>query len=205
MRMRFLPKEEKFYQSFLEQTTLSHQAAVMLHAACQNNALTPAVAEQLAAIEDQADRVLHSIHIKLHQTFITPIDPEDIHSLASHLDDVLDYLEDAAHCLVAYKINPIPPPVTEICACLVRCTAELTKAFQALSDGRSLDEYCLQINHIEAEVDAIERQAVAELFEREQNPIQVMKLREIYDLLERTTDACEDVADVLQNVAVKNG
>lgn len=203
--MRFLPKEEKFYQSFLEQTTLSHQAAMMLHTACQNHTLNAQVADELSAIEHQADRVLHSIHVKLHQTFITPIDPEDIHSLASHLDDVLDYLEDAAHCLVAYKIDPIPPPVMEITGCLVRCTAELTKAFQALSDGRSFDEYCLEINHIESEVDLIERKAVADLFEREQNPIQVMKMREIYDLLERTTDACEDVADVLQNVAVKNG
>jgi len=203
--MRFLPKEEKFYQSFLEQTTLSQKAAVMLYEACRNNALTAEVAARLSEIEGQADRVLHSIHIKLHQTFITPIDPEDIHSLASHLDDVLDYLEDAAHCLVAYKVNPIPQPVIEICACLVRCTAELTKAFQALSDGRSFDEYCVQINHIEAEVDVIERNAVAELFDREENAIQIMKLREVYDLLERTTDACEDVADVLQNVAVKNG
>ena len=203
--MRFLPKEEKFYQSFLEQTNLSQQAAVMLHEACRTNSLTADVAAKLSEIEGQADRVLHSIHIKLNQTFITPIDPEDIHSLASHLDDVLDYLEDAAHCLVAYKVNPIPPAVTEICACLVRCTAELTKAFQALSDGRSFDEYCVQINHIEAEVDTIERNAVAELFDREGNAIQIMKLREVYDLLERTTDACEDVADVLQNVAVKNG
>lgn len=203
--MRFLPTEEKFYKSFLEQTTLSHQAAVLLHEACQKNTLTPEVADRLSGIENQADKVLHAIHIKLGQTFITPIDPEDIHSLASHLDDVLDYLEDAAHCLVAYKVNPIPPTVTEICACLVRCTVELQKAFQALSDGKSFDEYCVQINHIEAEVDAIERKAVAELYEREQNPIQIMKLREVYDLLERTTDACEDVADVLQNVAVKNG
>jgi len=106
---------------------------------------------------------------------------------------------------VAYKVNPVPLPVTEICACLVRCTAELTKAFQAMSDGKNFDEFCVQINHIEGEVDAIERKAVAELFEREQNPIQIMKMREIYDLLERTADACEDVADVLQNVAVKNG
>ncbi len=203
--MRFLPKEEKFYQSFLEQTTLSQRAAVLLHEACKNNSLTAEIAAQLSDIEGQADRVLHAIHIKLNQTFITPIDPEDIHSLASHLDDVLDYLEDAAHCLVAYKVNPIPKPVTDICACLVRCTAEMTKAFEALRDGRSFDEYCVQINHIEAEVDAIERNAVADLFEREVNAIQVMKLREIYDLLERTTDACEDVADVLQNVAVKNG
>ncbi len=203
--MRFLPKEEKFYQSFLEQTTLSHQAAVLLLTACQTNALTPELAIQMSDIEGQADKVLHAIHVKLHQTFITPIDPEDIHSLASHLDDVLDYLEDATHCLVAYKVSPIPKPVTDICACLVRCTAELAKAFQALSDGRNLDEYCVQINHIEGEVDAIERSAVADLFEREPNAIQIMKMREIYDLLERTADACEDVADVLQNVAVKNG
>jgi len=203
--MRFLPKEEKFYQSFLEQTMLSQKAAATLYEACQKNLLTDEMATQLSDIEGQADKVLHSIHVKLNQTFITPIDPEDIHSLASHLDDVLDYMEDAAHCLVAYKVNPVPLPVTEICACLVRCTAELTKAFQAMSDGKNFDEFCVQINHIEGEVDAIERKAVAELFEREQNPIQIMKMREIYDLLERTADACEDVADVLQNVAVKNG
>ncbi len=203
--MRFLPKEEKFYQSFLEQTMLSQKAAATLYEACQKNLLTDEMATQLSDIEGQADKVLHSIHVKLNQTFITPIDPEDIHSLASHLDDVLDYMEDAAHCLVAYKVKPVPLPVTDICACLVRCTAELTKAFQAMSDGKNFDEFCVQINHIEGEVDAIERKAVAELFEREQNPIQIMKMREIYDLLERTADACEDVADVLQNVAVKNG
>lgn len=184
---------------------LSQKAAATLYEACQKNLLTDEMATQLSDIEGQADKVLHSIHVKLNQTFITPIDPEDIHSLASHLDDVLDYMEDAAHCLVAYKVNPVPLPVTEICACLVRCTAELTKAFQAMSDGKNFDEFCVQINHIEGEVDAIERKAVAELFEREQNPIQIMKMREIYDLLERTADACEDVADVLQNVAVKNG
>ena len=204
--MRFLPREEKFFQYFIDQAALIDQAARILSEACQGGAAKlEHAAARVAEIEEKGDSIIHQVLEKLNDTFITPIDPEDIHSLASHLDDVLDYLEDVAHCLVAYKIDPVPKDVVEICALILGCTDALKAAFHALDTGKPLISHCIEINRLEGEVDRIERKAVAELFNNETDAIRVMKLREIYDLLERTTDACEDVADLLQNVVVKNG
>ena len=204
--MRFLPREEKFFQYFIDQANLIDQAARILAEACQGgSAKLNEAAARIAEIEEKGDSVIHQVLEKLNDTFITPIDPEDIHSLASHLDDVLDYLEDVAHCLVAYKIDPVPKEVVEICARILGCSDALKAAFHALNTDKPLISHCIEINRLEGEVDQIERKAVAELFNNETDAIRVMKLREIYDLLERTTDACEDVADLLQNVVVKNG
>lgn len=204
--MRFLPREEKFFHFFIEQASLIDQAAQLLAEACRTGGSNLAtVGDKIAVIEDKGDKVIHLILEKLNDTFITPIDPEDIHSLASHLDDVLDYIEDAAHCIVAYKIDPAPKPVVEICDRILGCAHALKAAFEALNADKPLTEHCIEINRLEGEVDRIERKAVADLFNEESDPIKVMKLREVYDIVERTTDACEDVADLLQNVVVKNG
>jgi uncharacterized protein len=204
--MRFLPREEKFFQYFIDQANLIDDGAkILLEAVRGGGQRLASAADQIAAIEEKGDGVIHKVLEKLNDTFITPIDPEDIHSIASHMDDVLDYLEDAAHCLVAYKIDPVPAEVVEICTRILGCAAALKAAFQALNGDKPLISHCIEINRLEGEVDKIERRAVADLFNNESDPIRVMKLREIYDLLERTTDACEDVADLLQNVVVKNG
>ena len=204
--MRFLPREEKFFQYFIDQANLIDEAARILAESCRAGGPSLAAAAiKIAAIEEKGDSVIHQVLEKLNDTFITPIDPEDIHSLASHLDDVLDYLEDVAHCLVAYRVDPVPPAVVEICARIQGCADAIKAAFHALNTDKPLIAHCIEINRLEGEVDQIERTAVENLFNNETDPIRVMKLREIYDLLERTTDACEDVADLLQNVVVKNG
>jgi uncharacterized protein len=204
--MRFLPREEKFFQYFIDQANLIDEGAkILLEGVRAGGPQLVSAAARVAEIEEKGDAVIHRVLEKLNDTFITPIDPEDIHSIASHMDDVLDYLEDVAHCLVAYKIAPVPSEVVEICKRIVACAAALNAAFQALNGDKPLISHCIEINRLEGEVDQIERRAVAELFDKETDPIRVIKMREIYDLLERTTDACEDVADLLQNVVVKNG
>lgn len=204
--MRFLPREEKFFQYFIDQAQLINEAASILAETCRNGARGASeAADRVSKIEQKGDEIIHAVFKKLNQTFITPIDPEDIHSLSSHLDDVLDYLEDAAHYIVVYKIDPIPTAIVEIANRIEGCAAALVKAFEALNENKPLIDLCIEINRLEGEVDEIERRAVADLFETESNPILVMKLREIYDVMEQTTDACEDVADLLQNVVVKNG
>ena len=204
--MRFLPREEKFFQYFIDQANLIDEAAkLLLEGVRAGGAQLASTAERVAAIEEKGDSVIHRVLDKLNDTFITPIDPEDIHSIASHLDDVLDYLEDVTHVLVAYEINPVPSEVVEICSRILGCADQLKAAFHALNTDQPVTRHTIEINRLEGEVDKIERRAVADLFRNETDPIRVMKLREVYDLLERTTDACEDVADLLQNVVVKNG
>jgi len=155
-------------------------------------------------MEQRGDEVIHEIYNRLNQTFITPLDPEDIHSLSSHLDDVLDGIEDAAYRMVAYRVEPIPHMVVEVCKVVFACAQALEGAFQALSDKKPVLPYCIEVNRLEEVADQLVRDAVSELFRSESDPITLLKLKEIYEFLEQTTDNCEDVADALQNVAVKH-
>lgn len=203
--MRFLPKEEKFFALFLDQVRYISEAAVLLLQGAQaGNAELERVAEQIAILERKADEVIHDVFRRLNQTFITPLDPEDIHSLSTHLDDVIDSIEEASHRMVIYNIEPIPPVVIEVCKNIVASAKSLEAAFEALNSNKKIIEHCIEINRIEDVTDDIVRKAVKDLFAQEKDPIQIMKLKEIYELLEQATDYCEDVADALQNVVVKN-
>ena len=203
--MRFLPREEKFFELFLDQVKVIAEAASLLYDGVKagNSRLTVA-AEKIGVLESQADGIIHEIFKRLNQTFITPLDPEDIHSLSSRLDDVMDGLEDLAYRIVAYRVDPIPQPVIEGCREVVSCVDSLQKAFAALHSNKVLVDHCIEVNRIEEVVDVLIRRAIKDLFEQEKDPIQLIKLKEIYELLEATTDYCEDVAVALQNVVVKN-
>jgi uncharacterized protein len=203
--MRFLPREEKFFALFLDQVRIiSDAAALLLEGAQSGNAQLARNAIKIKELEEKADTVIHDIYLRLNQTFITPLDPEDIHSLSSHLDDVIDGIEDAVHRMVAYRLNPIPPTVVELCKHIVSCVNSLMLAFEALHSDKKLIEHCIEINRVEELVDNLVRDAVKNLFDTETDPIKLIKLKEIYEFLEVTTDNCEDVADALQNVVVKN-
>jgi len=203
--MRFLPREEKFYNLFLKQVEIiSETARVLLDGVRSGGARMATCATEVSIMEHSGDEVIHEIYTRLNQTFITPIDPEDIHNLSAALDNVLDGMEDTAHRLVSYKINPIPPSMVTLAEIINSCAASLKKAFEALQRNGSIMTYCIEVNRLENEADRIGRSAVVELFDQEKDPITLIKLKEVYEFLEDTIDSCEDVADVLQNVVVKN-
>lgn len=203
--MRILPREEKFFALFLNQARLiSHAARVLLEGAQAGNTQLEAASAKIVRLEQEGDEIIHDIFTKLNQTFITPLDPEDIHSVASHMDDVLDGIEDACHRMVAYRLTEIPSTVVELCKIINICADALLKAFEALSEDRPFLEHCIEINRQEDIADHLVRRAVADLFATEKDPIRLIKLKEVYEFLEATTDCCEDVTDVLQNVVVKN-
>jgi uncharacterized protein len=203
--MKFLPKEEKFFALFLDQVRyISQAAALLLKGAEAGNAHMAQAAEEIATLEQKADEVIHDVFRLLNQTFITPLDPEDIHSLSTHLDDVIDSIEEASHRMVIYNVDPIPPVAIQVCRNIVESAKSLEAAFTALNSDSKIIDHCIEINRIESVTDTLIRSAVRDLFANEKDPIQIMKLKEIYELLEQTTDYCEDVADALQNVVVKN-
>lgn len=204
--MRFLPRQEKFFELFLSQVHVIEEAArLLLEGARDGNSQLARNAVRIKQLEREGDEIAHDIFTKLNQTFITPLDPEDIHGLSSRLDDVLDDIEDSAYRMSAYRLEPIPPTVVELCEIVYRCTQALVKAFEALNQKNvPLLDHCIEINRLEDYADELLRQALADLFEREHDPISLIKLKEVYEFLEDTTDRCEDVADVLQNVVVKN-
>jgi len=203
--MRILPREEKFYALFLSQVDIISEASrLLLQGVRAGNARLAEVAKDIKRLEHQGDDVIHDIFTRLNSTFITPLDPEDIHSLSTRLDDVLDGIEDAAHRMVAYHVNPIPLGMVSLCEMIYISSRALKKAFEALDKKKEVMEHCIEINRIENEADHLVRGLVSELFEKEKDCITLIKIKEIYEFLEDTTDRCEDVADVLQNVVVKN-
>jgi len=203
--MKLLPREEKFFAYFHQQVNFICQAAdLLVEGAAAGNTHLASAAHQIKAIEEQADAVIHEIYTRLNSTFITPLDPEDIHSLSSHLDDVIDGIEDSVHRMLAYRIDPLPGTVLELCRLVQSCGLSLRKAFEALAKDQPFIDHCIEVNRLEEAADQLVRAAVADLFHNEKDPIRIIKLKEIYEFLEQTTDYCEDVADALQNVQVKN-
>jgi uncharacterized protein len=203
--MRFLPREVKFFEYFLEQAKIIVRSAQLLHSsAIEGPEALRHAALEITRLETKGDEIIHEIFTRLNQTFITPIDPEDIHSLGSCLDDVLDAIEESAHRIVAYRVDPIPPAVVDLCGVIENCAIVLVKAFEALAADKPMLDHCIEINRLEDHADVLVRAAIADLFENEKDPIALIKLKEIYEYLEGATDSAEDVADALQNVIVKN-
>ena len=203
--MNLLPRDDKFYAYFLKQVEIISQAArVLLEGVRVGNSRLVGAATEISVLESRGDEVIHNIFHRLNQTFITPLDPEDIHNISSALDNVLDGIEDTAHRLVSYGIDPIPRDMVELAGIVNDCAVAAKKALQALEQKGPILEHCIEINRLENEADLISRSAVADLFHKQKDPITLIKLKEVYEFFENTIDRFEDVADVLQNVAVKN-
>jgi predicted phosphate transport protein (TIGR00153 family) len=203
--MRLLPREEKFYHLFLKQVEIISEASrLLLEGVRGTNARLAGAATEINVLEHRGDEVIHELFTRLNQTFITPIDPEDIHNLSSALDNVLDGVEDTAHRLVSYRIDPVPPAMVKLSEIVASCAKALKAAFEALENNGPIMEHCIEINRLENEADLIGRASVVDLFDKEKDPITLIKLKEVYEFFEATIDSCEDVADVLQNVVVKN-
>jgi predicted phosphate transport protein (TIGR00153 family) len=162
-------------------------------------------AHEIKEVEHQCDFLTHAIIQRLNKTFVTPIDREDIHELARTLDDVMDAIDNAAALIPLYRIDTIRGGARELTRVILQQTDELRAAVEALENKKGVLERAVEINRLENEADRIHKQALGQLFDEEKDPIVVMKWKEIYDVLEEATDACEDVANLLENVVVKHG
>ena len=164
----------------------------------------PQKIDQIARIEREGDELTHSILTKLNQTFITPFDREDIHELASKLDDVLDFINAAGARIVMYRITTPPPAAGELAAIILKQCQQLQKAVPLMQKNGDILSHCVEINRLENEADQVAQQAIAQLFDREKDPINLIKIKELLEFLERATDKAEDVANVLETVVLKS-
>lgn len=160
--------------------------------------------DKIKDLEHSGDEVIHALFRKLQATFVTPFDPEDIQTLATALDDVLDAIEDVSFRIVAYRLDPIPEPAIELAQIIDDSCRSLATALESLKDKKPVLADCIEVHRLENKADEIERMHVRNLFSSETDAISLIKHKELYELLEAATDRCEDVADVIQNVAVKN-
>jgi hypothetical protein len=203
--MNLLPKDERFFELFERHGQILCRASKLLVAGLNDGYEgVRRIQEDISSIEDEGDHVVHDIFDRLRSTFITPFDPEDIQALATALDDVLDCIDDVTFRIVAYRLKPVPPAVLVLAEKVVSCCTLLADALAALHRKKPVIHLCIEINRLENEADKLERNLLADLFRNEKDPIELIRQKEIYELLEATTDRCEDVADVIQNVSVKN-
>ena len=158
-------------------------------------------------MERRVDRATTDICNRLNVSFVTPIDREDIHSLATRMDDVLDYIEASADRMKLYGVEKPREEAIELAALLIEGTKLIQQGVAALSHFRDIDSVlkpCIEINHVENQADMVQKAALGRLFKEETKPLEVAKWMEIFDRLETATDRCEDVADILESIVVKN-
>jgi len=204
VRFSLIPREEKFYDDFKMMADQLKHGARLLE---QMIATDPPLAEkeyEIKEVEHQCDFLTHEIIQRLNRTFVTPIDREDIHAMARTLDDVIDEIDNAAHLIPLYRIEKIRGGARELTRVILEQCDEIRAAMEALEKRKGIMERTIEINRLENEADKIHKKAVGQLFDEERDPITVMKWKEILDVLERATDRCEDVANLLENVVVKH-
>jgi uncharacterized protein len=204
--VRIIPRDAKFFDMFNEMAanlTAGARELMQFLKEYDSNSLREA-ASRIKQIEHRGDEMTHNVLRKLNQTFITPFDREDIHKLASSIDDVLDFINAAAERMVLYKIDNPPPPAAQLASLIVRQSEELAKAVSLLEKQHHVLEHCVEINRLENEADQVCRAAIANLFEHEKDPITLIKYKELYEVLEMATDKAEDAANVLEAVVLKS-
>ncbi len=201
---RFIPRDEKFFDLFEAAASNIQGAAVALKAMVESEGDYEGSWKQLEDFEHKGDRITHDLIRKLNQTFITPLDREDIHHLASGLDDVMDLIEAAATRMALYKIKRCTAEAKHLAALIHQMAEEIVLAVQKLKDLKNVLPHCVEINRLENLADTISRDAIAALFTEGHDPVDIIKWKEIYETLETATDRCEDVADILERVVLKN-
>jgi uncharacterized protein len=204
-RFSLIPREEKFYDDFLAMADQLRLGARLLEELFATDPPVADKAHEIREVEHKCDFLTHEIIQRLNKTFVTPIDREDIHSMARTLDDVIDAIDDAAALVPLYHIQKVVPGTRELTRIISASTDQILLAVQALERREGVLERAVEINRLENEADRAHQRAVGKLFEEERDPIVVMKWKEILDVLEAATDRCEDVANLLENVVVKHG
>jgi predicted phosphate transport protein (TIGR00153 family) len=201
---RLFPKDEDFFLLFRRQAELVRESCRQLHEMMEKFDNLEERARALKDVEHRADLVTHELFERLNRTFITPLDRDDIHDLASGLDDVVDSAEAIGSRLLLFGIDQPRPEAVRMTAILMACGLQIEKAVENLKNMQNLMSFTIEINRLENEADGISRQVVADLFSGRHEILDVMRWKEIYGRLENATDKCEDVANTIESIVIKS-
>lgn len=207
MGLRLIPREEAFFDFFNSQSANVVEGARLLKALLEDYTDVDHKRMMIEKIESHGDEITHKIIEKLNTTFITPIDREDIHALASALDDILDFINASAQRMHLYGITSVPDDARSLANIILRAAEEthlLTVDMENLKDINTMKCRWIEVNRLENEGDTVSRHAIAGLFRNEKDPIEVIKWKEIYEHLEMAIDKCEDAANIVESVVLKH-
>jgi predicted phosphate transport protein (TIGR00153 family) len=205
--VRLLPRDEKFFDLFTAVATFTVEAARLQQDLLRADSNRRGViVDQIKRLEHQADQVTHDVVTRLDRVFITPLDREDIHELASRLDDVMDLIDGTSRRLLIFHAGAAPDGATLIGDVIVRATEQLQVAVAALekNKGRTVLDACVEVKRLEEEGDSLYHEWLGRLFEGQPDALQVIKWKEIYDNLEKTLDYIEDAGNVLESISIKH-
>ncbi len=207
MFRKLIPRETKFFELFDRAATNVLEATRRFSDLLGNYTDVEAKVKSVKDVEHLGDELVHETMALLNTTFVTPIDREDIHTLISKIDDVLDFMDGAANRLMLYRIAKPTPELWNLSQVLVRAVEAMVKGVKALHEIKKVDPIrlqCIEINRLENEGDQVMRGAMVKLFDEEKDPILIIKWKEIYEGVETAIDRCEDVANVLEGIMLKN-
>ena len=204
MAFRLIPRETRFYDDFVTMAEQIRHGATLLDAMLAPERPIWDKADEIKEVEHQCDNLTHQIIQRLHRTFVTPLDREDIFELARSLDDVMDAIDATAALVRLYQIEHVRPDARVLAGIISASVDQLVMALKALEKKVGVAEPAVEINRLENEADRAHHAGVRRLFEEERDPVAIIKWKEILDFLEDATDRCEDVANVLEGVVVKH-
>ncbi len=204
MRLSLVPRERRFYQLFDEQMTSIVAAAQLLREGLHDPPSLAATQQRIKDLEHVGDEVTHVLVRTLNRTFVTPFDREDIYALSSGLDDVLDYIEEISDTVTLYKIERIPSAALEMIELISGAVLELQKGVSKLEGLKGVEEHGIEVHRLENLGDTASRRGIGELFSGQTDALEVIKLKEFLTLLEDALDRCEDVANILEAITIKN-
>jgi len=204
VRLRLIPREERFFDMFVEDVANVLGAARLLEAMLRSYDGLERRAGEIRDAEHRGDELSHDIGHRLESTFVTPFDREDIHALISGLDDVLDFIEEVADTFVLYRVDAPTAVAVQQASIVVRQCEQLHEALTHLRGFKNLDHYWIEVHRLENEGDQLARKAIADLFSDGGDALEVIKWKEIYGLLETTIDKCEDVANIIERITIKH-
>jgi predicted phosphate transport protein (TIGR00153 family) len=203
--VRLIPRDQEFFSMFGEIARRVTAAAKIIHLLFKEPEHLHKHVSDIKDVEHEADVLTHDIISRIDKTFVTPLDREDIHMLASRLDDVVDLLDGTARRAAMFRIRETREPAQMLAAVLVRAAARIEEAVFGMKKSALVIEKAREIKALEEEGDAIYHLAVGSLFDGDDpDPLEVIKWKELYDTLERALDQCEDVANVLESISLKN-
>jgi predicted phosphate transport protein (TIGR00153 family) len=204
VRIRLTPRETSFYDMFAASAdNIVVGSKLLLELLGADIAARPELAERMRAAEHAGDEITHSIFHQLNSSFITPFDREDIYSLASGLDDIMDFMEEAVDLVLLYEIKTLPKGIEQQIEVLARAADLTAAAMPNLRSMKNLTEYWIEVNRLENQADQIHRKLLARLFSGEFETLDVLKLKQVVDVLEEAADAFEHVANTVETITVK--
>ena len=206
MAFSLLPREDVYFDLFTEMTVKIQEAsAVLMEMMRDSTGDVSSYTKRIKDVEHSCDQLMHKITTKLNKSFITPFDREDIYTLSVALDDICDYIDAAARAMVMFDIKQSNEYATHLSRIIESLSVEIHAAVAMLHKPNGMNAHFVEIHRLENEADDVYFRAMGDLFKNSSNPVNIIKWKELYDILENATDRCESVANIIESIVLKHG